>query len=585
MSCCRAEIVKKSRIAAIGVFSAASFLAYPLAFLRLSGTKIPYFGLAEAVTLPGLGVAALALLAVNHSWIKTYQNHKYLQFLGFTQIVLLLLTVFHYLSGMVDICSAGLSFFCIIAPALGVEFSRELRKILPLTGMFFALVLAVSGIMSERFTGLCGNWNWTQGMLFALLPGVFIFFRIRNYRRWIVGSAIVLALLFMLINPEICSRSVLLGVVLVPLIIAGREKLPEKWYFPTVVVLFTGLVCAVLITAAAVDLPDSRLQLWKGSLDLLLDKTFLGCGMGKYSEVILPYLPEKYYFTAFAAPMHPHPHNELLNFFCSYGIAGVVYPGALIFAALKKRPESKVQYFGLWIFLFLLLCGCFDVHCAVLPGAVWFLVTPGMLAVIPENDSENVPVNVEINKSQMCFLLLASAVIVIVLWQNVKHFKAGYFSREGEIALSSGDFRSGRKALEKSLSADILPHAAYRLAELYLHVFNEPQKCIDVLDKLSKKRKINNYLHSYRLRAVAYAKLGKKDQSRESLEQELKNYPYSIINTRLEFIQKQLDNAPETERREVWEKLLKLCALRKISVAEAAKISAEADDRGYDMAD
>ena len=81
---------------------------------------------------------------------------------------------------------------------------------------------------------------------------------------------------------------------------------------------------------------------------------------------------------------------------------------------------------------------------------------------------------------------------------------------------------------------------------------------------------------------MAYAELGRIEQSRAALALELRNYPYSIINTRLEFIQKQLDNAPETERREVWEKLLKLCALRKISVAEAAKISAEADDRGYD---
>ena len=580
MSCCWTKFSRWSRFAAIIIFLTASFAAYPLAFLRMSGTKIPYFGLAEAVTLPALGLAGTALLTVNCSWIKIYLKHKYLQFLGVVQIILLLLTMFHFFAGMVDFYNAALSLFCIIAPTLGVEYSNELRRILPLAGAFFALVLGISGIMSENFSGICGNWNWTQGMFFALLPGIFIFSKVKNYRRWIVVCSIATAGVFYLVAPEIFSRSVFLGVILVPLIIAGREKLPEKWYFPAIVSLFFIVVCAVLITAAAVDLPDSRMQLWKGSLDLLLDNAYSGCGMGRFSEVILPYLPEKYYFTAFAAPMHPHPHNEILNFFCSYGIAGVVFLGTLIFAALKNRPENKSQYFGVWIFLFLLVCGSFDVHCAVLPGAVWFLIMPGMLAAA---SAETFSVDDhQFRWQQLIRPAIALSGIIVSVWFSVKHFEAGIYNRNGEIALGKGDFAAGKEALEKSLSTDILPHAAYRLAELYLHVFNEPQKCIDVLDKLSQKRKINNYLHSYRLRAVAYAELGRIEQSRAALALELRNYPYSIINTRLELIQKQLDNAPETEQREVWEKLLKLCALRKISVAEAAKISAEADDRGYD---
>ena len=77
MSCCWTKFSRWSRFAAIIIFLTASFAAYPLAFLRMSGTKIPYFGLAEAVTLPALGLAGTALLTVNCSWIKIYLKHKY----------------------------------------------------------------------------------------------------------------------------------------------------------------------------------------------------------------------------------------------------------------------------------------------------------------------------------------------------------------------------------------------------------------------------------------------------------------------------------------------------------------------------
>ena len=571
------NIVKWSRIAAVSCFITASFFAYPLAFLRLSGNKIPYYGLAEAVTLPGLGIVAAALLLANTSWIGLYRKDRHLQFFGAAQILLLLLTIYHRIAGTASFHDVALSIFFITAPTLGMEFSRELRRILPVAGSVFALLLLFSGIMSEQFTGLCGNWNWTQGMLFALLPGIFILFDTARYRQWAVGSAVIAALIFMLTDPEIFSRSVLLGVFLIPLLIKGNGQLPEKWKFPVIVLGFAGIVAMILTIAAAVDLPDSRVQLWKGSLDLLLNRAWLGCGMGKFSEVILPYLPEKYYFTAFAAPMHPHPHNEILNFFCSYGIAGVVFLGALIFTALKKGPETEIQWYGQWIFLFLLLCGCFDVHCAILPGAAWFWLIPGMLTADGEAE--------KIDRRRWKLLRVAAALLMImaVLWKSAEHFRAGYFLRRGEIALSSGDFPAGRKFLEKSLSIKILPHAAYRMAELYLHIFNEPQKCTDVLDALYTERKIINYLHSRRLRAVAYSRTGKNVRSKEHLLAEVENYPYSIINARLLFIQKQHEKAPEPELRAAWSKLLKLCALRKITVAESASISAEKDDRGYDV--
>lgn len=537
----------------------SAFFVTPLAFCRLTGEKVPLFGLVSAVTLPVLAVTALALTLVCMDF-RVYKRDFRWRLLGCAQAAVAAVSLWHCCNG-VPWESFLLTMFWVLAPTVGVALKDELEKMLGIFALLWTVLLIFSGINSEHFTGFIGNWNWTQAMLAAMLPGCFLLFKIKKWQYW---SLVALAIVFVFIYlkyPEQLSRSMLVAIPVTLAVLLIQEKwrlLPWlRKFHPAWAVGVAALGLILFIEFA--DFNSSRLQLWKGTIDLLLSHGIGGVGMGQYAGEILPFLPEKYYFTPFAAPWHPHPHNELLNFVCAYGIAGLLYIWALIYMVLSLPPRNDRETFARWVFLILLTGGMFDMSCAVLPGALWCFCCAGI------SGGRYRPARI-INIPGVIPGVLLLALAAIMIRANVASTTA---RRNGELALSRRDVHTARKFLQQSSEVE----AQYLLAELELMVFKSPERAERVLAGMK-----NDYLHTSRLRALVHYLAKDYEKALTEMKRECRNYPYSVINAHWYYRMLQASQAPLPDIREAEQIFAGVCALRGITPAQAGSFTSKADD-------
>ena len=161
----------------------AAFFALPLAFMRLGGNKIPFFGMVEAVTLPVAGIITLTAAILFADW-RIYRDDLRWQLFGVAQLAIMGIASLH--ASPENILT---TIFYVSAPLAGAALQRELKRFLPFFATLWVVIILISGIMSENFTGLTGNWNWTQALLAALLPGMALLLELR---RWKLVSAFLL---------------------------------------------------------------------------------------------------------------------------------------------------------------------------------------------------------------------------------------------------------------------------------------------------------------------------------------------------------------------------------------------------------
>ncbi len=533
----------------------AAFFALPLAFLRLGGEKVPFFGLVEAVTLPVAGAITAAAVLLFADW-KIYRHNMRWQLLGAAQCALLGIACRHgSFQGIMT------TVFYVTAPLAGAALHRELKRFLPFSAALWAVILLISGFASENFTGFTGNWNWTQALLFALLPGVILLLEVPRRKTF---SALLLAMTAFLLRsrfPAQFSRVILPATAVTAVILFCVQRMGQtrkRWIF-TGAFLISAL--AFFSVVAFADWHDSRFQLWKGAADLALFNSMTGVGVGNFAAAVLPYIPEKYFFTAFAAPWHSHPHNELLNFLCAYGIAGGFFIFALAFAVLTAPAATdRRTLFARWIFLLLLICGMFDMPCAATAGAMWCFLCAGI-----GTGDEVPPVHWAWRRS-----IPATVLTGLALYMVKENIVSTTNLRRGELALYQRDAAAARQYLRRSSA----PLAQYRLAELELMVSGDPQYVLTVYPGDAPV-----FMHSHRLRALALLQTGQTQAALEAMKKECRNYPFSIINARLFYLMRKNSGAPEYAVAHAHEYFLKLCRLRNISPAASGGISPEADDR------
>ena len=174
---------KLSLIAATA-FWLLPLLGMPLAFARLTGEKIPFFGMVKLFDFTTLGIIALAMIVLRAKNVcSIFQNNKLLRFTTLSGVVILIAGAIQQwlYGGSFD--HLGIALFYAATPLAAAAYAAELRKSLPFAGVAGAILMLWSGITSEHFTGITGNWNWTQAMLFALLPAAISFFSRKNFIR------------------------------------------------------------------------------------------------------------------------------------------------------------------------------------------------------------------------------------------------------------------------------------------------------------------------------------------------------------------------------------------------------------------
>lgn len=531
---------------------------------------MPLFGTAEFVTVPVMGIMALAAV-----WAfadrTIYRRDPRWRLLAVMQAAITLLTLWHWSRGMITWRGAAGAGFLILAPVAGAALKPELERILPVAAALGAGLMLWSGLTSENFTGLTGNWNWTQALLAALIPGAF--FRAGKWRLPLGIAAEVL--IFGWIGwkyPGQLSRTVVIAMPLAALLLWGRRKLrphnPTAWL--TAAFLFLAAVFLAVVFAA--DWADSRFQLWKGAENLMTSVGWAtGYGMGQFGNRVAPLIPELYFFTPFAASWHPHPHNELLHLLTAYGAAGGGFLLALIYAALGRRARSDRELLAQWVFLLLLLCGQTDVVCATVCGGGWALTCAGIAAGPRRPRSSAAPGPGRTIPAVL--LVLAGAFLA------VNHFAARLDYRRAQLALIGGDdIRAARLHLRAAAVREDDPEVLYDLAELELIRFNAPESAENLLRRLAAGGR-ENYRHAQRLLALASARRGDYPAALAALRRERKNFPFSAINARLHLALLTAAGAPEAEIRYARAELTALCVVRGMSLEQAALLTPAADDR------
>ena len=167
------EKLSKLSLIAAAIFFLLPLLGMPLAFARLTGNKIPLFGMVKFLDFTTLGFVALAMIVLRaKSLYGTLQNNKLLRLTTLSGVVILLATFIQQwlYGGSFD--HLGIALFYAAVPLSAAAYAAELRKTLPFAATVGAILLLWSGISSEHFTGITGNWNWTQGLLFVNKRGL-----------------------------------------------------------------------------------------------------------------------------------------------------------------------------------------------------------------------------------------------------------------------------------------------------------------------------------------------------------------------------------------------------------------------------
>ncbi|MBQ9503327.1 MAG: O-antigen ligase family protein [Lentisphaeria bacterium] len=506
--------------------------SYPLVWKKLLTGAVPMWGEVQLVSLQVLGLCAPAVVLffperLGRIWAVV--RLRFLLIFAVAGVCVSGLQQLLYGGPPELLCTAGFYFFL---PLAGAVFSNELKRFFPLfAAALFPPVLAVT-CRSADFSGWAGNWNWNFSLLAVTLSGCFFLVPSWSVRRAGLAALTVITLaltVFSLAYPEIAPRGTFAGIIgATVIILVFRNIMPaRRWAFA----LWAAALTLVLFIGSAGkmfnSIRDSRFQLWRGSFDFLLANFPLGTGPDRFESMVLPYLPEVYYFTPFAAARHPHPHNELFNYAAGYGLAGAVFFIMLLLCVLRGiRFRDRVGLWLGWTVLLLAIHGQFDVLLSVPLTGCWFLLGAGAVAA---GGVSRAPRSFGLSPAKIpLFLagtagLAAAAVMAAGLCLSTGHL------RRARLLLMEKRSAEARKYLEKSLKCHVTPAALYTAGAVELFDFRNPDGAIALLERIPRETGLPLVYHSNALLARAYAVKGDLARSVKYFDAELANYPFSAI--------------------------------------------------------
>lgn len=356
------------------------------------GIYLPLF------TMGALGIlAAGVLIAGRFLPLKRY-------FLGALMLFFLLIagqSAFHF--GRWDASRIGEALFWITVPAMVCMNADSFRKLLP------AYVLAVGGysffyssgseLRNIWSAGITGNVNWTASL--AVVTMIFFGGLILEWRRkcplpkrkklilifGMAGELLLLRQLWGIGSKGAAAAAVLTG--LLYLFLRSGKKVRKILAGAALVCVFAGAVWAVRNTDAIGRFisDDGRVIFWENALRLIADHPLFGVGQGSFENEYMRYRNLDYFWLLNPAPRSNHPHNHLLFMAGSWGIAGLVLWGVLLFGPLGIMIRRFYRHEAVPVFetvCFLTVCcsflhGCLDLVLVSMPTSLIALMCLGVL--------------------------------------------------------------------------------------------------------------------------------------------------------------------------------------------------------------
>ena len=553
------------------ILLALPLFAYPLSWTILFGKSLPFWDLFQGATPAVLALTALAAAAAEpRRIIKAYQSSRLLK------AFLIAGAACAAAAFLQQIIYGGLwenffhALFFITLPWAGIALAPELKRVLPwwCSGLFFFLLWGT--VNSPLCSGFPGNWNWNFSLLAITLVAVVVL-TFHSRRRLAaagiaVSAGVVLVFAFF---PELAPRGTLAGIIgaAVALGIVMLFKRQERWRYALLAALAGGaLFISAISNQESASLANARVQLWRGSLKFALANTVTGVGPARFESRVAPCLPSDYFLSDFPATRHPHPHNELLNMWAGFGIAGVVYILMWAAAAARQiRRKDPVGVWMLWAFLLLFIHGLFDVLLATpLAGTLFFLMLGTICGSGLSGSSSPVPLRKR--------YIAAAVLLLLGGFFLVKNLNSSFHLYQGRLCLS-------RDQKEKALdffkrSAEIYPNAPalYFAGQTAFFDFHRPAEAIFWLKKIHSELRMPSFLHLNRLLGHATDLTGDHALALYYFDKEAKDFPFSALNAGLRLGALQKHNAPPDQIAAAAAVFRRAMEMRKLKIEEFPKL-------------
>jgi len=313
----------------------------------------------------------------------------------------------------------------------------------------------------HSLTSTIGQKNWISNYLAMIFPTVFSYFLFEKSKKNRIIYFFLLSILYS--NLMICQSrgiwiSIILTIILAIYIISKFKfyqifKRNKKWLF---LLFITFLVITVIystdnpLNKSAITVPEramstfdeqdpsinTRLLIWKTTLEMIKDRPIFGSGIGTFKMNYLVYqaefLKNNPYYIQYSGKTRD-AHNEYLQMWAEIGIIGLgIFIGVilmfygLIMDYLKKvdnnDDKDKTIVFGLVLGITCFLIHClftFPLHVPAL--GVTFFALLGLTIIytrktnLPKTDSDNRPKEFKL-KNKKIKIALTILVLVFMIW-------------------------------------------------------------------------------------------------------------------------------------------------------------------------
>lgn len=299
------------------------------------------------------------------------------------------------------IAQFGEGMIWIAVPALVCAQERFFRKaLIPFLAFLGAFDLLCCGVRILRGSplwgiGIAGNVNWNAAVLALTAPFLLAWFcqwyaKRKNRLILIGGCAVTLACLVAFL--AIGSKGAICGAAVTALVYAWLKAAP-KWrriMAATVLLLLLGGAFWITRNTGRISrfiMDDGRVLLYEGAWSMIVERPVFGVGQGSFETGFMTHRPGDYFFILNPAWRSNHPHNHLLFIAASWGLAGLLLWGALLFAPLgmaawklyKREPLSPLTTLSFSVLLYAVLHGMVDLILVSWPTNLIALMCLGLL--------------------------------------------------------------------------------------------------------------------------------------------------------------------------------------------------------------
>ncbi|MFH2069238.1 MAG: O-antigen ligase family protein [Candidatus Omnitrophota bacterium] len=390
----------------------------------------------------------------------------------------------------------------------------------------------------------------------------------------LILAVIIFFILLVLADSQAADAGLVIGLLFLALISFGKFVLPRLKSGLRVLTL-SMLIVALALTAfigakkgTPYVLKNVRYPLWKGSVDMIVQRPLTGFGPGTFLAVFQRFRPADYYNRAETAPLSDHSHNEYLELASESGLPALLFfltfltsVLALSIRKLKNNdvivspPETGVTIPINWFLLAglvsgliaILVDGLFSTNLrtfSVIP--VFWLLLGFCTAVINKTpdinprESKIKPIKNLKTPSAASLKLLpqASFIWIAIMVFNVfcatliiREVKGQVYYKEGIAARNAqnwaGAISKYRKALELE-PANL--QAAYKLSFVYANA-NQTEDAINLYREIL--RVSPNFAKTYYNLALLSLRLNDKDSAVSYLNLSLRYDPYDTEAQRI----------------------------------------------------